>query len=347
MRRTRQPGYRPTGRPRLEAARPRDVLPACGDARREKGRLLRCWHLASGARRRCSPSARSLLLRPRTTPWSSPPRAPNSASAMPFRTPPSSPPGHPRFAGGRPADAAAAARRESRWRKAAASAAMPASSPRGGRSAQTLVLIDGVRIEDAGFGTTAIQHLMLDDIERIEIARGNVSSLYGSGAIGGVVQVFTRRGAGAARAVRRSDGRKPRHHQDVQRLRGRSRAARRASTSPRCASIPRVSRRSIRGLAPLANPDDDGYRNQGLSFSASHKLNSVHEIGVALFNTEAWIDYDQPSFALPTDQQRSNQKCRCCRAGGKRASSSSGSRASPPQRIRTIPHRHPQRRHFQ
>ena len=59
------------------------------------------------------------------------------------------------------------------------------------------MLIDGVRIEDAVSGTTAFQHLMLDDIERIEIVRGNVSSLYGSAAMGGVVQVFTRRGSGA------------------------------------------------------------------------------------------------------------------------------------------------------
>ena len=42
---------------------------------------------------------------------------------------------------------------------------------RGGRSAQTLVLIDGVRLEDSGFGTTPIQHLMLDDIERIGVVQ--------------------------------------------------------------------------------------------------------------------------------------------------------------------------------
>src|SRR5205807_6010853 len=71
---------------------------------------------------------------------------------------------------------------------------------RGGRSAQTLILVDGVRMEDAAFGTTAIQHIMLDEVERIEIVRGNVSSLYGSGGIGGVVQVFTRRGHGAPAA---------------------------------------------------------------------------------------------------------------------------------------------------
>src|SRR2546421_2777646 len=67
---------------------------------------------------------------------------------------------------------------------------------RGGRGAQALVLIDGVRVEDSAFGTTAIQHVMLDEVERIEVVRGNVSSLYGSGAIGGVVQVFTRRAHG-------------------------------------------------------------------------------------------------------------------------------------------------------
>src|SRR4051794_41348403 len=80
---------------------------------------------------------------------------------------------------------------------------------RGGRSAQTLVLVDGVRLEDGGFGTTAIQHLMLDDIERIEIARGNVSSLYGSGAIGGLVRGFTHRGTGAAAPAGQVPARNP------------------------------------------------------------------------------------------------------------------------------------------
>jgi vitamin B12 transporter len=70
-------------------------------------------------------------------------------------------------------------------------------SIRGSRTAQVLVLIDGVRVEDSASSTTALQHLMLDDIERIEVVRGNVSSLYGSNAMGGVVQVFTRRGTGA------------------------------------------------------------------------------------------------------------------------------------------------------
>ena len=67
---------------------------------------------------------------------------------------------------------------------------------RGTNSNQVLVLLDGVRIDSATLGATAIEHIMLDNIERIEIVRGNVSSLYGSEAIGGVIQLFTKKGHG-------------------------------------------------------------------------------------------------------------------------------------------------------
>ena len=67
---------------------------------------------------------------------------------------------------------------------------------RGTNSSHVLILLDGVRINSATAGTTALEHIMLDSIERIEVVRGNVSSLYGSEAIGGVIQLFTKRGRG-------------------------------------------------------------------------------------------------------------------------------------------------------
>lgn len=70
---------------------------------------------------------------------------------------------------------------------------------RGAESDHTLVLVDGLRVNSVSAGATAIEHLSLDDIERIEIVRGNVSSVYGSEAIGGVVRIFTRQGRGAVR----------------------------------------------------------------------------------------------------------------------------------------------------
>ena len=67
---------------------------------------------------------------------------------------------------------------------------------RGGESNHALVLVDGVRIGNANFDLAAFQDLPLEMIDRIEIVRGPRSSLYGSDAIGGVIQVFTRRDRG-------------------------------------------------------------------------------------------------------------------------------------------------------
>lgn len=57
---------------------------------------------------------------------------------------------------------------------------------------QVLVLIDGVKIGSATTGAAALEQLPVGQIDRIEIVRGPLSSLYGSGAIGGVIQIFTR-----------------------------------------------------------------------------------------------------------------------------------------------------------
>ena len=64
---------------------------------------------------------------------------------------------------------------------------------RGTESDHTLFLIDGVRVGSSTSGLTSLQDIPIDAIERIEIVRGPRSSLYGSDAIGGVIQIFTRR----------------------------------------------------------------------------------------------------------------------------------------------------------
>ena len=67
---------------------------------------------------------------------------------------------------------------------------------RGTNSKHVLVLIDGVKVGNATSGSTPFEHLPLDQIEKIEVVRGPRSSLYGSEAIGGVIQIFTRKGRG-------------------------------------------------------------------------------------------------------------------------------------------------------
>ena len=67
---------------------------------------------------------------------------------------------------------------------------------RGTESDHLLVLIDGIKVGSATSGGFAIQDLPVEQIERIELVRGPRSSLYGSEAIGGVLQIFTRQGGG-------------------------------------------------------------------------------------------------------------------------------------------------------
>lgn len=64
---------------------------------------------------------------------------------------------------------------------------------RGAESDHVLVMIDGVKIGSPTHGTTTFQFLPVDSIEKIEVVRGPRSALYGSEAIGGVIQIFTRK----------------------------------------------------------------------------------------------------------------------------------------------------------
>jgi len=68
---------------------------------------------------------------------------------------------------------------------------------RGGESDYTKILIDGVPLNQAG-GAIDLAHLTTDNVDRIEIVHGPVSVLYGSDAVTGVVQIFTRSGKGPA-----------------------------------------------------------------------------------------------------------------------------------------------------
>jgi vitamin B12 transporter len=169
---------------------------------------------------------------------------------------------------------------------------------RGTDSAHVLVLVDGVRINSATTGTTALDQLMLDQIERIEVVRGNVSSLYGSEAIGGVIQIFTKRGHGAPAA-------------NVSAGLG-SQGTRRFSTgfggvadgtdfSVQLSTFKTDGVSALNpSLAPNANPDRDGYRNNSLSASLGHALNADHRISAALFGSNGNNQYDN-AFGLPTD----------------------------------------------
>jgi hypothetical protein len=68
---------------------------------------------------------------------------------------------------------------------------------RGAETRHTLLMIDGVRVDSQSTGGAAWQAIPVAQIERVEVLRGPAAAIYGSDAIGGVVQVFTAQGDGA------------------------------------------------------------------------------------------------------------------------------------------------------
>lgn len=180
---------------------------------------------------------------------------------------------------------------------------------RGTNSTHTLVLLDGVRVSSATSGTTAIDQIMLDQIERIEVVRGNVSSLYGSEAIGGVVQIFTRRGNGKpAFAASGSIGTHNAH---------RLAAGFGGEVDSTTFNV-QVSRFKTDGVSaikssivPGVNPDSDGYRNTSLSTTVRHVFNTDHNLSASVFDSRGDSQNDNPYWpATLTDAHTSKSDLR-------------------------------------
>jgi vitamin B12 transporter len=170
---------------------------------------------------------------------------------------------------------------------------------RGTNSSQVLVLLDGVRINSATTGTTALEHIMLDSIERIEVVRGNVSSLYGSEAIGGVIQLFTKRGHGAP-AFNAGIGFGSHGTQHL--AAGFSGAVEATSFSVNVGKVKTDGISAINTqIAPTANPDKDGYDNTTLDAQVKHAINADHQLSASLFSTRGDSQYDNPFNAATTD----------------------------------------------
>ena len=175
---------------------------------------------------------------------------------------------------------------------------------RGTESDHTLFLIDGIRVGSSTSGLTSLQDIPLSQIERIEIVRGPRSSLYGADAIGGVIQVFTRRAAGG-------EG-----------VHGRSRIA--AGSHGRREASAGVDLRSARGgvgvdvahqstdginaclgtydtftyvgagcfIVPGTHLDRDGYRNNSATVRGDFAPSEAWQLDARAFRAEGHNEYD-------------------------------------------------------
>lgn len=178
---------------------------------------------------------------------------------------------------------------------------------RGSNSSHTLVLVDGVRINSATTGATALDQIMLDQVERIEVVRGNVSSMYGSEAIGGVVQIFTKRGKGAPSfnvggGVGSNNTR-------------RASAGLGGETGDTAFNV-QLSKFQTDGISAIkpsvvaaVNPDADGYDNTSVSANVRQALTADHSVSASWLQSLGDVQYDS-STAKTSDANTSTSVLR-------------------------------------
>ena len=77
---------------------------------------------------------------------------------------------------------------------------------RGGSPNQVVVMIDGVKVKSPTTGSLDLSGILVDDIERIEVIKGPQSTLYGSEAMAGVVNIITKRGSGRTKLALSAEG---------------------------------------------------------------------------------------------------------------------------------------------
>ena len=166
---------------------------------------------------------------------------------------------------------------------------------RGTDADQLLVLVDGVRIGSATAGTAALQNLPVELIERIEFVRGPRSSLYGADAIGGVLQVFTRRGGGSWRPDFSASGGSFDTRQVQAHLGG---GDERAWLQAEAAWQDTAGINACNGSSSefagcfTEEPDRDGYRYSSVSVNAGGELGTATRLEANFLRAPSHVAYD-------------------------------------------------------
>ena len=175
---------------------------------------------------------------------------------------------------------------------------------RGTESDHTLFLVDGVRVGNATSGLASLQDIPLEQLERIEIVRGPRSSLYGADAIGGVIQLFTRRGSGDAGVRGRGQARvgsqgllEASAGVDLRGARGGvgvDLAHQSSDGINACSGFydPATWQGAGCFIVPGTHPDRDGYRNNSATLRADYAPNEAWQFDARALRAAGHNDYD-------------------------------------------------------
>ncbi|WP_295638447.1 TonB-dependent receptor [uncultured Methylibium sp.] len=160
---------------------------------------------------------------------------------------------------------------------------------RGGETRHTAVYVDGVRLDSQSTGGAVWEQIPLDQIERIEILRGPAAAIYGSDAIAGVVQLFTKRGQGPARPTASLTVGSYNTVQGQVGVSGSANALNYALSGVRGRSD------GFDATKPGAfghNPDKDGWKRSSVQGRVGYQINAEHRVDASLLASNLKSSYD-------------------------------------------------------
>lgn len=161
---------------------------------------------------------------------------------------------------------------------------------RGANSEHTLIMLDGVELNDPMSPSRSfdLAHLFLGNIERIEVLRGPQSSLYGSDALGGVVNIITKKGQGKPKFSLSNAGGSYGTLMSSAEISGSTEKAHYSFG----ASYFRTDGLSAASTAYKGNKEKDGYRNLSLSGKFEYRLLDNLDFSLILRTFKARTDVD-------------------------------------------------------
>lgn len=161
---------------------------------------------------------------------------------------------------------------------------------RGTNDQHVVLLVDGLRINSATLGTTAYESIPLSQIEKIEILRGPASSLYGADAIGGVIQIFTRKSSSEKTLLHAAAGLGSYGTKTAEAGMSGAYGNLRYGVNFSSFDTESFSAKRIRNNA--FDKDDDGYRNLSASAFMDLTLKPGHILGLQFFESKARSHFD-------------------------------------------------------
>lgn len=167
---------------------------------------------------------------------------------------------------------------------------------RGTNSDHLIVLVDGLRINSATLGTTSFENIPLSQIEKIEILRGPASSLYGADAIGGVIQIFTKKGDTGKPLIHAAAGVGSYNTKTAEAGFSAGVENTRYGININSFATAGFSAQRILATNTPIDKDNDGYRNLGIAAYIDHTFVPGHSLGLQYFASKGHSSFDGNNF---------------------------------------------------